>query len=225
MGSTVTLNAADGHTLDGWRADPAGAPKGGLVVIQEIFGVNDHVRRLADGFAASGYAACAPALFDRLEKGVELGYGEGDFAKGRELRSGMNDDWLRADCQAAIDKLSDAGKKVGLVGYCYGGYVAWVAATGLDSLACAISLYGGGVAANARWRPRCPMQFHFGDHDHGISLADVQTIKDAHPDIPTYVYDDAPHGFCTDDREGAYNPDACGRATGRILDFLAQNLG
>lgn len=224
MGQNITLNTADGHTVDAWRADPAGPAKGGLVVIQEIFGLTDHVRRLTDSYAEAGYAACAPALFDRVEKNVELTYGEADFAKGRELRGKLNDDWILADCQAAIDNLAGAGK-VGLVGYCFGGYVAWIAGTGLDTLACSISLYGGGVAAKADRQPRCPMQLHFGDRDRGISLADVQTVKDAHPDLPVYVYDEAPHGFCTDDREGAFAPAACRRATGRILDFLGQQVG
>ncbi len=224
MGQIITLNTTDGHTLDAYRADPPGAVKGGLVVIQEIFGLTDHMRRLTDRFAEAGYAAVAPALFDRVEKNVSLGYAGDDYAKGRELRGKLTDEWILADCQAAINNLGDAGK-VGLVGYCFGGYVAWIAGTGLDTLACAISLYGGGVAATADRQPRCSMQLHFGDRDRGISLADVQTVKDAHPDLPVYVYDDAPHGFCTDDRPDAFSPAACRRATDRILDFLGQQVG
>jgi|ABEF01.1.fsa_nt_gi carboxymethylenebutenolidase len=224
MGSNVTLTAADGHALDAYRAEPEGASKGGLVVIMEIFGLTAHMLRLTDSFAAAGYTAIAPAMFDRLEKNINLTYEGEDYAKGRAMKDQVKDEWLRADCQAAADAVADAGK-VGLVGYCFGGYVAWIAGTGLDSLACSISLYGGGVAQKSDLQPKCPMQFHFGDKDHAITLAHVQTIRDAHPDIPSYVYDDAAHGFCTDDREGAFNPRACKRATGRILDFLAQNVG
>lgn len=224
MGSDVTLTTADGHTLDAYRADPDGAPKGGVLVIMEIFGLTPHMRRLTDSFAAAGYAAIAPAMFDRIEKNVLLAYEGEDYAKGRAMKDQVKDEWLRADCQAAADAVASAGK-VGLVGYCFGGYVAWIAGTGLDSLACSISLYGGGVAQKSDLQPKCPMQFHFGDKDHAISMAHVQTIRDAHPDIPSYVYDDAAHGFCTDDREGAYNPDACARAHERTFAFLAHNVG
>lgn len=223
MAKRVTLRAADGHQLDAFRSDPAGTPRGGLVVIQEIFGLTPHMNRLVDHFAAAGYAACAPALFDRVEKNVSLGYVGDDYKKGHELRSKLNETWILADCEAAIAALKPG--KVGLVGYCFGGLVAWYAGTNLKSLACSISLYGGGIAAICDRKPVCPMQFHFGDCDRAISLADVHKIKTAHPDIPTYVYDDAPHGFCTDDREGAYREAACKRATARVLDFMKQHVG
>lgn len=224
MGAMVRLEAADGHTLDAWRADPAGTPRGAVVIGMEIFGITDHTRRLSDSFADAGYAAIAPALFDRLERNSVLGYAGEDYAKGRALKDQVKDEGLLADIQAAVDAVAAAGK-VAMVGYCFGGYVAWIAGTGLDSLACAVALYGGGIAQKTDLRPNCPMQFHFGDKDHAISLGDVQTIRDAHPDIPSYVYDDAAHGFCTDDREGAYNPAAAARAHERIYAFLAQNVG
>ena len=224
MGQMVQLTTADGHTLDAYQADPAATPKGGLIIIQEVFGITGHVKRLSDSFAEAGYAVCAPAMFDRVEKNVELTYGTDDFAKGRELRGKLTDDWILADVEAAAKHLSQFGK-VGLAGCCFGGYVAWISGTGLDSLACAASLYGGGVAAKTDRQPKCAMQMHFGDKDGGISLADVHIVKEAHPDLPVYVYDDAAHGFCTDDREGAFNARACARATGRILDLLAQHVG
>ncbi len=224
MGEMVTLKAADGHTLDAWRADPAGTPKGGVVIGMEIFGITDHTRRLSGSFADAGYAAIAPALFDRLERNSVLGYDGEDLAKGRAMKDQVRDEWLLADIQAAVEAVASAGK-VGMVGYCFGGYVAWIAGTGLDSLACSVALYGGGIAQKTDLQPNCPMQFHFGDKDHAISMADVQTIRDAHPDIPSYVYDDAAHGFCTDDHEGAYNPAASARAHERILAFLEQNVG
>jgi carboxymethylenebutenolidase len=224
MAKRVKLRAADGHELDAFRSDPKGAPRGGLVVLQEIFGLTHHLDRLCDSFAEAGYAVCAPALFDRVERNVALGYVGDDYQKARDLRAKLNDAWILADCKAAVDSLAPIGK-VGVIGYCFGGLVAWHCATGIDGLACAISLYGGGIAKIADRKPRCPVQFHFGDHDRSISLADVHTIRTAHPDLPSYVYDDAPHGFCTDDREGAFRPGPCQRATGRSLDFLRQHVG
>ncbi len=224
MGQSITLTAKDGHSLGAYRADPSGTAKGGIVVIQEIFGVNGHVRDLVDKFAGHGYAAIAPALFDRTEAGVQLGYDEVSFGRGRDLRGSLNDDVILADVDAAVSAVSDAGK-VGLIGYCFGGYVAWVSACGLDSLACSVSCYGGGVAARAaNDTPRCPVQFHLGDKDHAIPMGDVQKIRDAHPDVPSFVYDDAAHGFCCDDRD-VYNPGACERAHGRALALFAEHLG
>ena len=224
MAKRVKLHAADGHELAAFRADPKGAPRAGVVALQEIFGLTPHMDRLCDAFAEAGYAVCAPALFDRIERNVSLGYVGDEYQKARDLRAKLDDAWILADCKAAVDSLKPAGK-VGVIGYCFGGLVAWHCATGIDGLACAISLYGGGVAAIADRKPRCPVQFHFGDHDRSISMADVHKIRIAHPDLPSYVYDDAPHGFCTDDREGAFRPAACQRATNRALDFLRQHVG
>ena len=224
MGQSITLTAGDGHTLGAYRADPSGAAKGGVVVIQEIFGVNGHVRSLVDKFAGHGYATIAPALFDRIEAGVALGYDEDSFARGRELRGALADQVILADVDAAVSAVSSAGK-VGLIGYCFGGYVAWISACGLDSLACSVSCYGGGVAARAAGdTPRCPVEFHFGDKDHAIPMGDVQTIRDAHPDVPSFIYDDAAHGFCCDDRD-VYNAGACERAHARALALFAEHVG
>ena len=224
MGQTVTLTTSDGHTLDGYRADPSGAAKGGVVVIQEIFGVNSHVRHVVDMFAGKGYAAISPALFDRTEKGVELGYDEVSFGRGRELRGGLNDEWILADVDAAARAVSDAGK-VGLIGYCFGGYVAWISGCNLDSLACSVSCYGGGIAPRAvNDTPRMPMQMHFGDKDHAIPMGDVQAIRDAHPEIPSFIYDDSAHGFCCDDRD-VYNQGAEARCHERALALFAEHVG
>ena len=224
MGEMVTLTAADGHSLSAWRADPAGTPKGAVIVGMEIFGITDHVKRLTDSYAAKGYTAIAPALFDRLEPGSVLGYDGNDYAKGRALKDQVDDDGILADVQACADAVASAGK-VGVVGYCFGGYVAWITGTGLDSLACSVVLYGGGIAQKADMQPKCPMQMHWGDKDRNITMGHVQAIREAHPDIPSYVYDDAAHGFCTNDREGAYNPGACERAHERIFAFLGEHLG
>ena len=224
MGQTISLTASDGHALDAYKAEPAGAAKGGLVIIQEIFGVNGHVRSVVDKFAADGYVAIAPALFDRVQKGMDLGYNEKDYAIGRETRGKLDDGAILADVDAAAKEAAGAGK-VGLIGYCFGGYVAWISACNLDSLTCSVTCYGGGVAARAENdTPNCPMQLHFGDKDHAIPLDDVQKIKNAHPDIPTFVYDDSAHGFCCDDRD-VYNAGACERLHARTLAFFADNLG
>jgi len=224
MTEIVSLTAGDGHVLDAMVAAPAGAPRGGLVVIQEIFGLNDHMDRLCASFAEAGYAVCAPALFDRLGKNITFGYFGDDYQAARDERSKLTDEWILTDVAAAKDHLKPAGK-VGLVGYCFGGYVAWMAGTEFADLACSISCYGGGIVKKLDRVPRCAMQFHIGDRDYAVPLNDIQAVKDAYPDIPVYVYDGAGHGFCTDDREGFFDPRACARATGRILDFLGHHVG
>jgi carboxymethylenebutenolidase len=222
MGTNIELTAGDGHSLDAYKAEPEGTPKGGVVVIQEIFGVNQHIKKVADEFAKNGYLAIAPALFDRVEKGLELGYGQDDFQKGRETRGSLNDDGIQADVQAAIDEASKAGK-VGIVGYCFGGYVSWLGACKCSGLSAASTFYGGGIHGKREDTPKVPVIFNFGDSDGGIPLSQVHDIKEAHPDIPCYVYDDAGHGFCCDDRE-SYNQGACERAHQRTLDHFAANF-
>lgn len=223
MGSMIELTAGDGHKLGAYKAEPSGTPKGGVVVIQEIFGVNKHIRNVADQYAAAGYLAIAPALFDRVEKGLELGYGQEDFGKGRDTRGALKNDGILADVQAAINEAASAGK-VGVVGYCFGGAVSWMAATGCDGVAAASCYYGGGIHASKDATPKCPVQFHFGDKDGGIPLNQVAEIKEAQPDIPCFVYDDAGHGFCCDDRE-SFNAGACERARERTLSLFATNVG
>ena len=223
MGSMIELTTSDGHTLGAYKAEPSGTPKGGVVVIQEIFGVNGHIRNVADQYAAAGYVAIAPALFDRVEKGLELGYGQEDFGKGRDTRGALKNDGIIADVQAAINEAAAAGK-VGVVGYCFGGAVSWMAATGCDGVAAASCYYGGGIHASKDATPKCPVQFHFGDKDGGIPLNQVAEIKEAQPDIPCFVYDDAGHGFCCDDRE-SFNAGACERARERTLAMFAESVG
>lgn len=223
MGQKITLKAKDGHTLDAYKAAPSGKAKGGLVVIQEIFGVNNHMRTLCDSFAKDGYLCVAPALYDRAKKGVDLGYTDADVAAGRDIRMKLNDEQILADVQAAIEEAKSAGK-VGIVGYCFGGYVAWLSAAHANGLACSIGYYGGGIVAKKDEKPKCPVQLHFGDKDHAISLADVGAIKAAHPTLPIFVYDDSGHGFCCDER-GSWHAEACKRARTRTNAFLGQNVG
>lgn len=222
MGQTISLSAADGHQLDAYKSEPSGPAKGGLVIIQEIFGINGQIRRTTDHFAGQGYLSIAPALFDRVEKGVELTYNEDDFAKGREIRGKITDEWIIADIGAAVREVSSAGK-VSVIGFCFGGYATYVAACKVDGVAAAMPFYGGGIAAKVgEMAPRCPTQFHFGDKDAAIPLDDLQTIKNALQDCPLYVYDDAGHGFTCDDRD-AYNPGATERSYTRAMEWMAQH--
>ena len=222
MGQTITLAAKDGHKLQAYRADPAGKPRGALVVLQEIFGVNKHMRRLADDFAREGYVAVTPALFDRVEKGIELGYDAKSVESGRDIRAKVPLDGTLADLRAAIDYAKQFGK-VGVIGYCWGGGLAFLAATRLDGVAAAVGYYGGLVAANAQEKPRVPVMLHFGDSDQSIPMADVEKVKQARPDVTTYVYK-AGHGFACDER-GSYNAEATKTALERTLKFFADKMG
>lgn len=219
----IDLVAADGHTLQAYRADPPKGtkPRGALVVIQEIFGVNGHMRRTTDGFAADGYVAICPALFDRLGKGIELGYTPEDVAKGRELRGKIAWDAVLAD-MAAAEKATREFGKVGTVGYCWGGSVAWRAATQLTFDA-AVGYYGGQVAEFAAEKPKCPVMLHFGEKDAGIPMTQVATVRQHHPALPVHVYD-ADHGFNCDDRK-QYDAPAAKLARQRTLEFFRAHIG
>jgi carboxymethylenebutenolidase len=221
MGKTLELTAADGHKLSAYRADPGGAPKGAIVVIQEIFGVNHHIRNVTDKFAAEGYVAIAPALFDRAQRGVEVGYDAASIAIGREIRGKIKDGDMLADTQAAIDAVSGVGK-VAVVGYCLGGTIAYLSATRLHGIAAAVGYYGGGIAAAAGEKTTAPVMLHFGDADQGIPLTDVDKIRAAHPEIPIHIYH-AGHGFSCDER-GSFEPESAKIALGRTLGFLRERL-
>jgi carboxymethylenebutenolidase len=221
MGSTIDLKAADDFTLSAYTAGPTGGTKG-IVVIQEIFGVNHHMREMADRFAAEGYAVCAPALFDRVEKGIELGYTQADIDKGRDYRMKLNDAQVMADVEAAAKHL--AGKKLGIVGYCFGGTVAWWGATRSHSFAASSCWYGGGIAGTKDERPNCPVQMHFGEKDASIPMTDVEAVRAAQPKAETYVYMGAGHGFGCDERGSFSKPDY-ELAQQRTLAFFAKHLG
>lgn len=222
MGEHVTLKASDGFALDAWLAMPDGAPKGGVVVIQEIFGVNQHIREVTDGFAAEGYAAIAPAIFDRVEKGVELGYEGDDIMRGAGIARGkLEQANTMKDLQAAIDYIGQYGK-VGVVGYCFGGLLTWLCACNASGIACASGYYGGGIAGVANLTPKVPTILHFGEKDAHISMADVNKIKEAHPGMSVYVYD-ADHGFNCDHR-ASYDKAASALAKSRTLAFFAEHI-
>ena len=222
MGRTLELTAADGFKLSAYRADPAGRPRGGLVVTQEIFGINSHIRSVCDGFAADGYLAIAPALYDRYHRGFEVGYTPEDIAKGRELKLKAQIDAALKDVSAARDAAAAAGK-VGIVGYCWGGYVTWMAAARLDGFACAIPYYGGGMLEAAAERPRCPVIAHFGERDTGIPVDGVRKFAAAHPEIQVYIYA-ADHGFNCDQR-ASFDAVSAKLARERTVAFLQQHVG
>ncbi|MGD0432350.1 MAG: dienelactone hydrolase family protein [Acetobacteraceae bacterium] len=220
MGQTIQLKASDGFTLDAYVAGPASAAKG-IVVIQEIFGVNHHMRDMADRFAAAGYAVVAPSLFDRVEKGVELGYTQADIDSGRGLRMKLSDAQVMLDVEAAAAHL--AGKKLGIVGYCFGGTVAWWGATRTNKFVASSCWYGGGIAGTKDEKPNCPVQMHFGETDASIPMTDVDAIRAAQPKVDSYVYKGAGHGFGCDERGSFSKPDY-ELAQQRTLDFFAGNL-
>jgi carboxymethylenebutenolidase len=228
MGSFVTLKAADGHELAAFVALPEGAPVGGLVVVQEIFGVNQHIRNVAEGFAKDGFAVVAPAIFDRVERGVELGYEGADWARAIELMKQLDPSTVLLDVAAAFEKAKeDSGKDVGVLGYCYGGFTAWLAATRGETVkvkpSCVVGYYAGGIGGVATEEPSCPVLLHFGGKDTHIGPEQVQAVRDAHPEVTIYLYPEAEHGFNCDMRQ-SYNPESASLARSRTLEFLKANL-
>jgi carboxymethylenebutenolidase len=222
MGQLIELTAADGFRLAAYRAEPAGTPRGGLVVVQEIFGVNSHIRSVCDGYAADGYRVVAPALFDRCARDFEVGYTAADVARGRELKAMAGIDAALLDVAAARDAVAGAGK-VGVVGYCWGGYVAWMAAARLPGFACAVPYYGGGMLEAATERPQCPVLCHFGERDMHIPVGGVRRFAAAQPGVEVHVYA-ADHGFNCDQR-GSYDAAAAGLARERTIAFMRRHLG
>ena len=222
MGTKIHLRSAGGFEFGAYEAMPNARPRAGLVVVQEVFGVNAHIREVADGYARAGYAVVAPQLFDRVEPDVELGYGEADMGRGIELafqKLQMPD--TLADLQAALGHASQHGR-TGVVGYCFGGLLAWLAACELDGVAAASCYYGGGIAGEAGRTPGCPAIMHFGERDAHIPMSDVDRVRKAQPGVAVHVYD-ADHGFNCDHR-GSYDAPSAALARERTLSFLAENL-
>jgi carboxymethylenebutenolidase len=226
MPSTITLTAADGFSIPTYVAQPQGTPRGAIVVLQEIFGVNSHIRAVADGYAAQGYVAIAPAMFERLHPGLERGYEAADITLGRELKAAAETlpaPGVLQDVAAAVAYGAGFGP-VGVVGYCWGGLLAWRAACGLSSVSAAVAYYGGGVTtpAEVARQAQCPVMAHFGEQDHAIPLDGVHAFAKAHPQVLVHTYD-AEHGFNCDHR-GAYNAPAAALALERTQQFFAQHL-
>ncbi len=220
MGDMITLAASDGHELGAYLARPKGPARAGLVICQEIFGVNAHIRDVADEFAAEGYLTIAPALFDRLEPGIELTYTSDDTTRGRALRTALAWEAVMLDVGAAVEHVR-TDSQVGVVGYCWGGSVAWLAACRLE-IAAAVGYYGGQIHEHRAETPSCPVQLHFGERDPIIPNAHVVEIGGLHPDVAIFTYD-AGHAFNCVPRLD-YDPDVAALARQRTLDFLLQHL-
>jgi carboxymethylenebutenolidase len=222
MNQHVMLKATDGHQLDAYVSRPEGEPVAGLVVVQEIFGVNAHIRSVADGYARDGFLVVAPALFDRIERGVELGYVGADMQKAVGFIPKLEVEKSLADVAAAIAFAGNStGKAVGVIGYCYGGTLAWLAATRL-SPAAAVGYYGGRISNYAGETLTAPVMLHFGRRDAHIPAEEVEKIHVAHPEVDIYWYE-AGHGFNCDAR-GSYNEEAAHEARDRSLNFLNKHL-
>ena len=227
MGQFVNLTAADGFSFPAYVAEPAGQPRGAVVVLQEIFGVNSHIRAVADGYAADGYLAVAPATFHRVKPGVELGYTADDMGAGIALKTAVEElpaPGVMRDIEAAVAYASRAGK-VGIVGYCWGGLLTWRSACMVPGLSAASAYYGGGVTspAEAARQPQCATMAHFGERDHWIPMDSVEAFKKAQPGVQVHVYA-ADHGFNCDQR-GSWDAAAAKLARERTLAFFGQHLG
>ncbi|HEX2654374.1 MAG TPA: dienelactone hydrolase family protein [Xanthobacteraceae bacterium] len=221
MGRSISLTSADGFELGGYRADPADRSRGGVVVVQEIFGVNTHIRSVCDRFAALGYTAVAPSLFDRFARNFQSGYSPDEIAEARKLMA--NIDWTKLldDTGAGVDALRSIGP-VAVIGFCMGGSVAFLAAARIEGLAASIAFYGGQIARHGDERPHCPVQMHFGEKDEGIPMSDVTTIRGKRPDCEIYTYP-AGHGFYCDQR-ASFHAESAMIAWGRSLEFLERGM-
>ena len=222
MGHDITLTASDNFQLGGYRADPTTTPKGAVVVIQEIFGVNHHIRAVCDRLASEGYVAIAPAIFDRVERKFQSGYSPDEVAVARKFVANPDGAAMLRDTQAAIDAVRSVGP-VGIIGFCLGGSVAYAAATKLSGLSAAIGYYGGAIIRFADDKPKVPTELHFGEKDAGIPLSDVETIRAKRPDVEIHIYPGAQHGFHCDER-ASYDKTSADIAWPRSMSFLAKHL-
>jgi carboxymethylenebutenolidase len=222
MGRKLSLTAVDGHRLGAYRADPVGTPRGRVVVIQEIFGVNRHIRSVCDRLAEAGYVALAPQIFDRITPNFETGYSEMEVAKAREFIAKI--DWAKVmeDTQAAYNALKREGP-VAILGFCMGGSVAYLASARIEGLAAAVCYYGGQIIRYIDEKPSCPVQMHFGENDSHIPLSDIETMRKKRPEAEIHVYPGAGHGFHCDER-GSYEAKSAKQAWDRSLAFLSRSF-
>jgi carboxymethylenebutenolidase len=222
MSEAVKLQASDGFELDAYVARPDTKPWGGLVVVQEIFGVNQHIRSVADRFAHEGFLAIAPAIFDRVQKNVDRGFDGESMQKGMGIALKLNMDETVKDVDAALQYAGkETGRPAGVVGYCFGGTIAWLSATRLAPAA-AVAYYGGQIAKFADETPKCPVMLHFGKHDDHIPEAEVAKVQAAHPEVDIYWYA-AGHAF-NNDMRSSYNEEAAREAMARTLAFLNKHV-
>lgn len=224
MGERIKLAASDGFTLNAYRAAPEGKPRGGVVVIQEVWGLNIFIRDVVDRWARHGYLAMAPAMFDRLDYGYESdNYGPDQFVIIGELMKTFDHGTALLDVEAAIKAAAEGGK-VGITGYCFGGATTWRAASKGLGLSAASGYYGGGIPNYIELEPQVPIEMHYGDHDKGIPLEQVEQLKARHPGADIHVYA-GDHGFCNNQRPGNFNEAACTKASARSLAFFRKHLG
>jgi carboxymethylenebutenolidase len=221
LGKHVSLTTTDQHTLGAYRADPAGKPKGAMVVVQEIFGVNSHIRNVCDRLAAEGYVAVAPAVFDRFVRDFQSGYTPDEVAHARTHIAKVDWPKLLLDIQAGIDEVKSVGP-VGVIGFCLGGSAAFLAATRLDGIKAAVAFYGGQIVKYADEKPKCPVQMHFGETDASIPMTDVEIVKQKRPDCEIYIYP-AGHGFYCDER-ASFHDDSAKLAWQRTIAFLDKHM-
>jgi carboxymethylenebutenolidase len=221
MGEIVRLHAKDGHALDAYAAQPGVPTTAGLVIVQEIFGVNAHIRAVAERYAEDGFVTVAPALFDRIEPGVDIGYEPDDMQRGMQLAGKFNLDKGVDDIAAAVEWLRGFGVKVGVVGYCLGGTLAWLSATRLP-IDAVVGYYGGSITKYLGEQPKAPVMLHFGEQDQHIPASDVDKIESAHREVQIYRYP-AGHAF---NRDGgpSYSPSCAAKARERTLAFLREHL-
>jgi carboxymethylenebutenolidase len=222
-GKTIKMKMSDGAEIGVYHVEPTGKRRGGLVLIQEIFGLTEHIKECCDLFAAEGYEVLGPAVYDREAPGFEASYSPEDIQKAIKIARGEHPfDLSIKDSQTCIDALKGKGA-VFITGYCYGGSVTWAAACKCDGLAAASGYYGGNIASMIDWQPKCPTILHFGEHDHGIPMEQVEKIKAAHPEVKVYVYD-AGHGFNSDRRTDS-NEAAHKLGMQRTLELFRANGG
>jgi carboxymethylenebutenolidase len=231
MGDWVKLKAEDGHELSAYVAKPEGEELGGVVIVQEIFGVNKSIQAVADSYAKEGFVAIAPALFDRMEPNLQLGYSEEDVKKAFALYPRLNPDDSLKDVAAAFKHITASGKSAGVLGFCYGGLVSWLSATRSNDHAfepaCTVCYYPGGIGKVAAEEPACPVMIHFGGADDHIGADQRDAVTKAHgqhqDEVAIFVYDGAPHAFANPDRP-SFNPEAAKLARQRSHEFLKTHI-
>jgi carboxymethylenebutenolidase len=228
MSEWIKLKADDGHEFSAYVARPASEPIGALVLVQEIYGINAHIRSVADGYAKDGFLVVAPALFDRYERGVELKYEGADQKRAYEFYSMLKPDVSLLDVAAAYGWVKKAGKGIGVIGFCYGGLVSWLSATRGENLkmqpSCCVGYYAGGVGSVAKEEPSCPVMLHFGAKDDHIGRDQVDAVLAAHPEVEIFIYEGAGHAFNRDVDPTKYNAEAAKLARERSVEFLKNNI-